>query len=268
MRLSVRYHGADPAVVATFVMMSSPSRSFVLTRRGSIFHFGRRIRCRSLTERRPVPPAVLRCYVKGADAEKVGSTAALATFLQSASVPASWNRSRFLNMLAVRLKPARLVRRRFRFALVALRQAPGQPAAKRDRHGRRQWDPDRAGEHHRHRQRPDCVTIPTYGENTDMRGTVMTSGKSPMKTATGFPMQHSAAAAAPSGLRFYPGYLDRAQQQALLAALLRILEAAPLFTPRRPRSGRPFSVRMSNCGPLGWVSDERGYRYQPTHPVT
>jgi alkylated DNA repair protein (DNA oxidative demethylase) len=25
---------------------------------------------------------------------------------------------------------------------------------------------------------------------------------------------------------------------------------------------------MSNCGPLGWVSDETGYRYQPTHPET
>ena len=25
---------------------------------------------------------------------------------------------------------------------------------------------------------------------------------------------------------------------------------------------------MSNCGPLGWVSDIAGYRYQPTHPAT
>ena len=33
-------------------------------------------------------------------------------------------------------------------------------------------------------------------------------------------------------------------------------------------SGRPFSVRMSNCGPLGWVSDEGGYRYRPSHPET
>ena len=73
---------------------------------------------------------------------------------------------------------------------------------------------------------------------------------------------------AKTGLLLRPGYLDRAQQQALLAALHRIFEAAPLFTPRMPRSGRPFSVRMSNCGPLGWVSDEAGYRYQPTHPVT
>jgi alkylated DNA repair protein (DNA oxidative demethylase) len=35
-----------------------------------------------------------------------------------------------------------------------------------------------------------------------------------------------------------------------------------------PVSGRPFSVRMTNCGSLGWVSDETGYRYQPHHPVT
>ena len=35
-----------------------------------------------------------------------------------------------------------------------------------------------------------------------------------------------------------------------------------------PKTGKPFSVLMTNCGPLGWVSDERGYRYQPTHPST
>jgi alkylated DNA repair protein (DNA oxidative demethylase) len=30
-----------------------------------------------------------------------------------------------------------------------------------------------------------------------------------------------------------------------------------------------MSVRMTNCGSLGWVTDrEHGYRYQPTHPVT
>ena len=48
-----------------------------------------------------------------------------------------------------------------------------------------------------------------------------------------------------------------------------ILRAAPVFVPVMPRTGTPFSVRMSNCGPLGWVSDrENGYRYQPTHPAT
>jgi len=35
-----------------------------------------------------------------------------------------------------------------------------------------------------------------------------------------------------------------------------------------PKSGQPFSVRMTNCGPLGWIADEAGYRYQPHHPET
>ena len=43
---------------------------------------------------------------------------------------------------------------------------------------------------------------------------------------------------------------------------------APLYTPRMPKTGKPMSVRMTNCGPLGWVTDERGYRYQPIHPET
>ena len=71
-----------------------------------------------------------------------------------------------------------------------------------------------------------------------------------------------------AGLRLHPGHLDRNGQADLLAAVHAISAAAPPFTPRMPKSGRPFTVRMSNCGPLGWVSDERGYRYQPTHPET
>lgn len=71
-----------------------------------------------------------------------------------------------------------------------------------------------------------------------------------------------------TGLRFYPAYLDRQRQDALLAAVREVFAAAPLFTPRMPKSGRPFTVRMSNCGPLGWLSDAGGYRYEPTHPET
>ena len=77
-----------------------------------------------------------------------------------------------------------------------------------------------------------------------------------------------AAAPGSGGLRLYPGYLDRGAQMALVAALEQIFAAAPLFTPRMPKSGRPMSVRMSNCGPLGWITDEAGYRYEPDHPVT
>ena len=71
-----------------------------------------------------------------------------------------------------------------------------------------------------------------------------------------------------AGLRLYPGYFDRDGQVELLAAVRKVLQAAPLFTPCMPKSGRPFSVRISNCGPLGWVSNESGYRYQPLHPQT
>ena len=70
------------------------------------------------------------------------------------------------------------------------------------------------------------------------------------------------------GLRLYKTALDRAAQEDLLADLREILREAPLFQPVMPRTAKAFSVRMSNCGPLGWVSDVSGYRYQPTHPET
>ena len=69
--------------------------------------------------------------------------------------------------------------------------------------------------------------------------------------------------------RRYPGHLDRFAQEALLAALREIVRAAPLFQPRMARTGTAFSVKMTNCGALGWVSDAAGgYRYQATHPET
>ncbi|MCC4246705.1 alpha-ketoglutarate-dependent dioxygenase AlkB family protein [Stappia indica] len=76
------------------------------------------------------------------------------------------------------------------------------------------------------------------------------------------------AASPPAGFRLLPGRFDRAMQQALLEEIRAVVAAAPLFTPVMPRTGTPFSVRMTNCGPLGWVSDRAGYRYQPLHPVT
>jgi alkylated DNA repair protein (DNA oxidative demethylase) len=70
------------------------------------------------------------------------------------------------------------------------------------------------------------------------------------------------------GVVHFPGWLDRAAQEALTEALRGVARAAPFFTPRMPRTGKPFSVKMTNCGTLGWVSDEKGYRYQPLHPET
>ena len=72
-----------------------------------------------------------------------------------------------------------------------------------------------------------------------------------------------------SGFRLRPGYLARTAQDSLLAAVRAVMTDAPLYIPRMPKTGKPMSVRMTNCGPLGWVTDaERGYRYQPTHPET
>lgn len=73
----------------------------------------------------------------------------------------------------------------------------------------------------------------------------------------------------PEGIRHLPGYLDQSAQEALVEDIRRIVAKAPLYTPCMPKTGKPMSVRMTNCGALGWVTDkENGYRYQATHPVT
>jgi alkylated DNA repair protein (DNA oxidative demethylase) len=73
----------------------------------------------------------------------------------------------------------------------------------------------------------------------------------------------------PNGIHWIPGYLDRAAQEALVGDIRAVVAQAPLYQPQMPRTGKPMSVRMTNCGDLGWVTDkERGYRSQPTHPVT
>lgn len=66
------------------------------------------------------------------------------------------------------------------------------------------------------------------------------------------------------GAWLLPGLaLDEAP--ALLAAAQAVFAAAP---PRRwlTPGGRRMAVAMSNCGELGWISDERGYRYGPLDP--
>jgi alkylated DNA repair protein (DNA oxidative demethylase) len=69
------------------------------------------------------------------------------------------------------------------------------------------------------------------------------------------------------GFRLWHQALSATAQAALVAEVMTAIEEAPLYQPTTP-GGRPFSVRMSNLGPLGWVSDRAGYRYQPTHPET
>jgi alkylated DNA repair protein (DNA oxidative demethylase) len=72
----------------------------------------------------------------------------------------------------------------------------------------------------------------------------------------------------PKGVRHIPGHLDRAEQRALLDDIREVVRQAPLYRPEMPRTGKPLSVRMTNCGELGWVADKAGYRYQDHHPAT
>lgn len=75
--------------------------------------------------------------------------------------------------------------------------------------------------------------------------------------------------AGPEGFEHLPGYLSPARQAELLGSVRSVLAEAPLYVPTMPRTGKPLSVRMTNCGPLGWVSDKAGgYRYQAEHPLT
>ncbi len=67
------------------------------------------------------------------------------------------------------------------------------------------------------------------------------------------------------GVAVFKGFLDRAAQEAVVADIRRVVEAAPLCQPVTP-SGRPMSVRMTSCGALGWVTDRSGYRYESRHP--
>jgi alkylated DNA repair protein (DNA oxidative demethylase) len=53
----------------------------------------------------------------------------------------------------------------------------------------------------------------------------------------------------------------------LLEEVARVAESAPFRQMVTP-GGYTMSVAMTNCGPLGWVSDRRGYRYDAIDPDT
>lgn len=71
----------------------------------------------------------------------------------------------------------------------------------------------------------------------------------------------------PDGFRLLPAALDPFAQAELAQTVLSLCEEAP-FTHYDTPGGAAMSVAMTCLGPLGWVSDRRGYRYQPFHPVT
>ena len=80
---------------------------------------------------------------------------------------------------------------------------------------------------------------------------------------------------APAGIRpeaLAPGaLLLRGFASNATAALLGAIDAVraqAAFRHMLTPGGYRMSVAMTNCGAAGWVSDERGYRYEPTDPAT
>ncbi len=71
----------------------------------------------------------------------------------------------------------------------------------------------------------------------------------------------------PSGFILHPQALTGDEQAELAAEVLQRVGLAPFYHANTP-GGRRMSVAMTNLGPLGWVSDTAGYRYQPHHPQT
>lgn len=63
------------------------------------------------------------------------------------------------------------------------------------------------------------------------------------------------------------GRLAPPSQRAIRARIDAIAGASP-FRRYPTRRGGAMSVAMTNCGPLGWVSDRSGYRYDPVDPLT
>jgi alkylated DNA repair protein (DNA oxidative demethylase) len=70
-----------------------------------------------------------------------------------------------------------------------------------------------------------------------------------------------------TGFRLLPGRLDESAQQVLLAQVMAGVERAPFVHQVTP-GGKPMSVAMTSFGPLGWITDLSGYRYEPHHPLT
>ncbi len=70
------------------------------------------------------------------------------------------------------------------------------------------------------------------------------------------------------GILLWRERLNRTAQETLLNDVMARVGEAPFYCPRMPGNGKPFSVEETNFGPLGWVSDKKGYRYQAQHPVT
>lgn len=63
------------------------------------------------------------------------------------------------------------------------------------------------------------------------------------------------------GARWLPRHVARAAQEEIVRDIRDVVRRAPMARPET-RFGRKMSVLMTSAGRLGWVSDQRGYRYE------
>ena len=85
-----------------------------------------------------------------------------------------------------------------------------------------------------------------------------------MSTLDLFACGAGAGASLGPGITLLRGFADSAR---LMPLVERVAESSPfrhLVTP----GGQTMSVAMTNCGPVGWVSERSGYRYDARDPLT
>jgi alkylated DNA repair protein (DNA oxidative demethylase) len=66
------------------------------------------------------------------------------------------------------------------------------------------------------------------------------------------------------GIALLRGFGDTAKLMPLINGVANAAPFRHLVTP----GGQTMSVAMTNCGPVGWVSDRSGYRYSSRDPLT
>ena len=66
------------------------------------------------------------------------------------------------------------------------------------------------------------------------------------------------------GITLLRAFADTATLMPLVQAVAAVAPFRHLVTP----GGQTMSVAMTNCGPVGWVSDRSGYRYSSRDPLT
>ena len=71
----------------------------------------------------------------------------------------------------------------------------------------------------------------------------------------------------PEGVIFRPHALTAKEQVEVLAGVRTVVGAAPLAR-LQTKTGGLTSAAMTNCGPAGWWSDTKGYRYVNMNPAT